>query len=108
MRLNCSTITCSNLPRIMETIFTSFVFTCLIFFASESQLVVLAVLLSQKLGKTSSTAGLRDNLLDSSPFAAYSLDLPRNVQAVVGTLLIPKLTNRWTLFFFGLNRGFFV
>jgi len=30
----------------------------------------------------STAAGLRDNLLDSSPFAAYSLDLPRNAQAV--------------------------
>lgn len=29
-------------------------------------------------------AGLRDNLLDSSPFAAYSLELPKNAEAASG------------------------
>ena len=28
-------------------------------------------------------AGLRDNLLDSSPFAAYSLELPKNAEAAL-------------------------
>ena len=44
----------------------------------------------------SRSAGLRDNLLDSSPFAAYSLDLPHNAQAV-GPLVLPKPPS-WKLF----------
>lgn len=34
--------------------------------------------------KPNITAGLRDNLLDSSPFAAYSLELPKNAEAASG------------------------
>ena len=97
MRLNYSTSTCSNLPRIMKqietdwnhmNIWTSLVFTQVCFGIAKSHVTHFSC---PKLDdEISRSAGLRDNLLDSSPFAAYSLDLPRNAQAVGPFFVLPK------------------